>query len=62
MMVRAKKAVKNALENAEIAVKKAADRFGIHLFDHDDTKETTIEETKIETNNDGDEAVVEESV
>ena len=61
-MVRAKKAVKNALENAEIVVKKAADRFGIRVFDHDNTKETTIEEIKIETSNDDDEAVVEESV
>ena len=61
-MVRAKKAVKNALENAEIVVKKAADRFGIRVFDHDNTKETTMEEIEIETSNDDDEAVVEESV
>lgn len=51
-MLNAKKAVKNALEIAEVAVNN----------DTKETKEKMIEETKIEKNNDDNEAIVEESV
>jgi len=53
MMYRAKKAVKNALENAEAAVIKTADKFGIHFFD-----EKNEDATEIKTEDKDDKAVV----
>jgi len=45
MMNRAKKAVKNALENAETVIKKAATKFGINIFDNNENAtESKIEE------------------